>query len=324
MVNPKWVENDKHGYSNWKTPRLLRFYRESENGALEIPRGYIRQLINLCRRHEAQFQIDDHRRNFTPVDFTFHGKLKPFQEEARNVLLLKDFGTLSAPTGSGKTVMVLWILAQRKQPALIVVHTKELLNQWINRIGTFLGIPSNEVGIIGNGKKVIGEKVTVSLVQSLYKCAVDVSKHIGFLIVDECHRTPSRTFTKAVSAFDSKYMLGLSATPWRRDKLSRLIYFHLGDINHEVSKDALVENGDILEAEVITKETDFRTSLDATTEYSKVLSALTQDTARNRLIAKDVGGEANKGGGISLVLSDRRDHCECASRASDRAIRFRC
>jgi superfamily II DNA or RNA helicase len=206
--------------------------------------------------------------------------------------------------------MALALIARHRQPALIVVHTKELLEQWQARIETFLGIPAREVGIIGNGKKRIGDKITVALVQSLYKCAGEIAPHVGHLVIDECHRTPSRTFTEAVTAFDCRYMLGLSATPWRRDGLSRLIYWHLGDKVHEVDKDALVEAGHILEAEVIWRETDFRPTYDPSEEYSRMLSELARDPARNALIAADVAREAGNGGGVCLVLTDRKAHCE--------------
>jgi superfamily II DNA or RNA helicase len=201
-------------------------------------------------------------------------------------------------------------VAQRQQPALIVVHTKELLEQWVDRIGTFLGIPASEVGRIGGGKQKVGEKITVALVQSLYKCADDVAPHIGFLIVDECHRTPSRTFTEAVMAFDSRFMLGLSATPWRRDRLSRLIYWYLGDKVHEVDRDALIDAGHVLEAEVIWCHTDFQPWHDPSEEYSRMLSELTEDPERNALIVADVAQEARNSGGVCLVLSDRKSHCE--------------
>ena len=95
-------------------------------------------------------------------------------------------------------------------------------------------------------------------------------------------------------------MLGLSATPWRRDKLSKLIYWHIGDVVHEVDKTALIKNGDILKAEIVTRETNFNTILDPSTEYSKMLSELTQNTARNKLIAHDVATETRNGGGICL------------------------
>ena len=228
FLNPKWLENERMGRWNRGTPRLLKFYDKVGRTGLWIPRGYIRHLINMCSRQGVKFRIDDQRRKVKPLNFTFKGRLKPFQKIAVDKMLAKDFGTLSSATGSGKTVMALYIISRRKQPALIIVHTKDLAAQWVERIETFLGIESEAVGFIGSGKKVIGDKITVALVQSLYKCAEEIAEKIGFLLVDECHRCPSRTFTEAVSSFDSQFMLGLSATPYRRDKLSKLIFLASG------------------------------------------------------------------------------------------------
>ncbi len=308
--NPKWIENHRMGRWNRGVPRELRFYDKIRGGGLWIPRGYIRQLISLCRRYHVNYRINDQRRSLPSVDFSFKGQLRPFQQEAVNRMLAKEFGTLSSPTGSGKTIMALYIVAQRRQPALIIMHTKDLVHQWIARIKSFLSIPEEEIGLIGGGKMVIGEKMTVALVQSLYKCAEKVSPHIGNFIVDECHRIPSRTFTDAVTEFDSRYMLGLSATPWRRDKLSKLIFWHLGDVHHEVDKNYLIEAGFVLPADVIFRETDFRPFHDPVMEYSKMLSELTTDDERNRLIAADIARESQDTPGVCLVLTDRKKHCE--------------
>ena len=310
FLNPKWLENERMGRWNRGTPRVLKFYDKVGRTGLWVPRGYIRHIINLCRRQGIQFRIDDQRRRLKPVDFIFSGRLKPFQKVAVDKMLTKDFGTLSSATGSGKTVMALYIIAKRKQPALIIVHTRELANQWVERIGTFMGIAAEDVGFIGGGKKRIGEEITVALVQSLYKCADEVAEHIGFLVVDECHRCPSRTFTEAVSCFDSQYMLGLSATPYRRDKLSKLIFWHLGDKQHEVDKTQLVESGDVLPATVVFRETNFTTCHDPVNEYSRMLAELAGDTERNKQIASDVATEAARNPGICLILSDRKAHCK--------------
>ncbi|MCP4113410.1 MAG: DEAD/DEAH box helicase [Desulfobacteraceae bacterium] len=308
--NPKWVENQRMGRWNKGTEEFLKFYEKTKTGRLIIPRGYVRQLILLCRHYGIPHRIEDQRRLLPEAGLKFNGQLKPFQEDAVRAMLSKDFGTLSSPAGSGKTVMALFMISQRNQPALVVVHTKELAFQWIERIGTFLGISEKDVGLIGAGKRNIGEKITVALVQSLYKCADEIAEKIGYIIADECHRTPSRTFTEAVAAFDSKYMMGLSATPWRRDKLSMLIYWHLGDMHHQVDEFSLVENGHILQAEVVIRETDFKPYYDPVREYSKMLSELTSDDNRNHLIAADVAEEALKSNGVLLVLSDRKKHCE--------------
>ena len=206
-------------------------------------------------------------------------------------MLKKEFGTLSAPTGSGKTVMALHMIAQRRQPSLIIVHTKDLALQWIDRIHSFLNIPTDEIGLIGSGRKRLGTRLTVALVQSLYKTAAEVYKQIGFLVVDECHRAPSRTFTEAVTAFDARYMLGLSATPWRRDRLSKLIYWHLGDVHHEIDKGQLVADGHILDIDVVLRCTDFKPYYDPVNEYSKMLSELTGNDERNRLIVDDIANQ---------------------------------
>jgi superfamily II DNA or RNA helicase len=305
--NPAYLENEKMGRWNGNTPATIRLYERSES-SLIVPRGFIPQTIALIRQYNVRFQFEDRRQTLPPVDFTFKGELRPFQLEAVKAVLKKHFGTLVAPTGSGKTVMALAVIAGREQSALIIVHTRELLDQWVSRIESFLGIPKQQIGVIGGGKNRIGEKVTVALVQSLYKCASDVAPSIGFLIIDECHHAPSRTFTEAVTAFDSKYMLGLTATAWRRDRLSQFIFRYVGDVVHEIEKSGLIENGNVLPFEVVTKETSFQSSYDPSEEYTKMLSELCEDNERNRLIADTVKTNS-RGRGISLVLTDRKEHC---------------
>ncbi|MFA4901750.1 MAG: DEAD/DEAH box helicase [Desulfobaccales bacterium] len=307
--NPAYEDAEKRGYSTWNIAPEIKGYSLDGN-VLTMPRGFTRQLVGILKSAGVQYRIEDHRRTLPEVDFTFHGQLKDFQKEAVEQMFNRDFGTLAAPTGSGKTVMALAMIARRRQPALVVCHTKELQEQWISRIETFLGIPANEIGRIGGGKNQVGGKITVALVQSLYKVATNVASHFGHLVIDECHRAPSRTFTECVTTFDSKFMTGLSATPWRRDKLSRLIFWSLGDLVHEVDKAALVEAGHVLQADVVWRETDFRPFHDASAEYSKMLSELTQDPGRNALIASDVAKEVGNGGGVCLVLTDRKAHCE--------------
>lgn len=308
--NPAYLEAEKRGFYTGNIPPEIKGY-QFDGARLIIPRGFTRQLVGILRGAGVQYRLEDHRRTLAPVDFTFKGTLRDFQVEAVEDMAVRDFGTLSAATGSGKTVMALALIALRKQPALVICHTQELANQWGERIQQFLGIPDPEIGRIGGGKNQVGDKITVALVQSLYKCASEVAPFIGHLIVDEAHRAPSRTFTEAVTAVDCRFMLGLSATPWRRDGLSLLIYWYIGDKVHEVDKAALVEAGHVLQADVTWRETSFRPTFDPSEEYSRMLSELTQDPERNALIASDIAQEAQgNGGGVLLVLSDRVAHCK--------------
>ena len=307
LKNPKFYEAQKMGrYTRGIDPVL--FFFEAEDNRLTCPRGAATQIYNICRTQNETIEFMDARHTLKPVDFIFKGQLKPLQEQAVKSCLKKDFGLLESPTGSGKTTMALYMIAQRMQPALIVVHTKELLNQWIDRIQQFLNISKSEIGIIGSGKFCMGEKITVAMIQSLYKKAVDVAPHIGHVVVDECHRCPSRTFTEALTAFDAKFMTGLTATIWRRDKLSEVIFWYIGDVTGKIDKLNLLETGNLCDAQVRWIETKFNTQTDTSEYYSQVLSELTQDYGRNRLICDTV--EKHGGSGITLILSDRKEHCQ--------------
>jgi len=308
LPNPVYLENEKRGRWNKGVPKSLEFYQETDQG-LEIPRGCMRQLITTLKGFDLPFELVDRRRLLPEVDFQFSGELKPYQEKACQAILKKHFAVLTAPTGSGKTVMMLSIVARRKQPTLIVVHTRELAAQWSSRIETFLGIPPEDQGFIGGGRFRLGDKITVAMVQTLYKHTMDVSHRIGNLVVDECHRAPSRTFQEAVAAFDSYYMTGLSATPFRRDRLSKLIFWFLGDRAHDVDQNELQHRGDILKAQVVFRPTDFNSPTDPTSQYVQLMSELINDMDRNRLIAADIARESAGRNGVTLVLSDRKSHC---------------
>ncbi len=309
LENPKWLENLKMGRTNYKVSRHLKFYSTRTNGGLIVPRGYGEPLARICAGFGEAVEYEDDRRLLPEVDFRFAGELRPYQFDACTSMLLRSFGTLCAPTGAGKTVCGLYLVAQRRQPALIIVHTRDLAMQWVERIEQFLDIPAASVGMIGGGRDKVGEAVTVATVQSVYSRAKDLKKRIGHLIVDECHRAPSRTFTEAVTAFDCAYSLGLSATPYRRDGLTSLIFWHLGAMHARIDGEALMDSGAILRPEIHVRETSFTSDRDASEEYGQIIADLTEDAARNALIIDEVAREIRTGQGVSLILSDRRVHC---------------
>jgi superfamily II DNA or RNA helicase len=308
IENPKWLDNEKQMHSNYTTDHWLQYFEILGNTAT-VPRGALGLILSFCKELSIPWTILDDRRALSSVNCAFNGTLKGYQARAVNEVLRRSFTVLRAPTGSGKTVMALSIIAHRKQPSLIIVHTKELLHQWVDRIVTFLGIPRNEIGMIGAGTFTIGDTITVAIINSLYPVAADIKQHFGHIIVDECHRTPSRTFTEAVSAFDAKYMLGLSATPYRRDGLTQLIGWFVGR-TIGIERADLTEKDIVFNVEVVTRKTDFTPWYDPTQEYSQMLSELAKNENRNRLIVADIAKEASNGGGTCLVLTDRKAHCE--------------
>jgi len=309
IPNPAYIEAQKRGRWMRNIRKELTYYQDTVDG-LVIPRGFALQLLRLATQHEVSWQLDDRRWTLPKVEISFAGKLREYQTEAVKDCLKRDFGVLNAPTGSGKTTIALAIIAARKQRCLVVVHTKELLQQWIDRASQFLNMAPDEIGIIGGGKKGIGERLTIGIVNSIYPTASEIREHFGFVVVDECHHCPSRTFTEAVSAFEAHFMLGLSATPYRRDGLSKIIYWHLGDQVHAVDRNRLVREGNIMRPEIIIRMTGFESSHDLTAAYPKAISQLTKDDTRNRMIVSDAAKYLQDNDGPVLILSDRKAHCK--------------
>jgi superfamily II DNA or RNA helicase len=309
LPNPRWEQVQTYSRSRRRNyqPEFVRYYRRSR-GVLLMPRGYIHTLRH--RLGGIDHEVVDRTRLLPHVQFSFKTKLHPYQRSAVDDVLARRFGVLEAPPGAGKTVMALNIIARRMQPALVIVHTKELLYQWRARACEFLGLDEDEVGLIGDAHRRVGERLTVAIINSLYRVIDEVKPLVGHLVVDECHHTPARTFTDAVSMFDSTFMLGLSATPYRRDKLTKIIYFYLGDRMHRILPTELQAENRIMRATLIVRHTGRAYYFDAD-EYQYMVSALVGDKRRNELIVDDVAARTFASeNGIALVISDRVAHCQ--------------
>lgn len=308
LPNPKYIDAVKFKRQTCGIDRELKFYVTTLGGGLSLPRGAGSEIYKIASK-VGKTEVLDNRHSLPDIDVQFNGVLRPYQQQAVDGILVKEQGVVEAGTGSGKTVMATATIAARKQPTLILVHTKELLYQWQNRIKTFLGI---DAGLVGAGKFDI-QPITIAIVNTARKHLNKLPQHFGHLVVDECHRVPSTLFTEVVTAFNAKYMLGLSATPYRRDGLSKLIGWYLGLHRVRVNMAVLHETGAVLHPEIVIRETNFRYSY--ADDYQKMISALVEDNNRNALIAGDIKQQSQKNG-LSLVVSDRIDHLkELAARA---------
>lgn len=311
--NPKYLAAKKYGRWIGKSlkPKLKYYSEAARQEGLRFPRGFSNQAVLLCRQISGLSpEIVDNRRMLTEVEFVFRGKLRDYQQEALALVCRRSFGVLEAGTGSGKTVMALAAIAARKQPSLVVVHTKELLYQWRERAEEFLGV---EAGLIGDGKFTIAP-LTIAIVNSARKRAGELVEHFGHLVVDECHRVPATLFTDVVSKFDCHYLLGLSATAFRNDDgLTRLIYCFMGDRIHKVDQGELQATGAIVRPQLIRRPTTF--SYGYRGDYQALIKTLVKHEGRNRQIAEDIYEVVQEPeGGIVLVVSDRVGHCQLFAR----------
>ncbi len=306
IENPQYAAAKKYG--RWIGKKLkpqLKYYEPVVQG-VRFPRGFANQAVIMCREYAGRDpEIIDNRRTLPEVELFFAGKLRPYQQLAVDEARNKSFGVIESGTGSGKTVMGLALIAARKQPALVVVHTKELLYQWKERAEQFLAC---DVGLIGDGNFSI-QPLTISIVNSARKQVDKLVSNFGHLVVDECHRVPATLFTDVVSKFDCRYVLGLSATAFRSDnELTKLIYFFMGDRIHRVDSDELKATGAILKPEIIRNSTAFTYRYRG--DYQPLIKALTAHEGRNMQILEDICRvAAEPESGTCLVVSDRVSHC---------------
>lgn len=304
--NPKYIAAKKYGrWIGKKLEPTLKYYEAVPNG-LRFPRGFANQAVLLCREFMQETpEIHDKRLLLPEENFVFKGVLRPYQQAALDAAARRSFGVLEAGTGSGKTVMALAVIAARGQPTLIVVHTKELLYQWRERVQEFLDYTP---GLIGDGRFDV-RPISVAIVNTARKRVAELAPKFGHLVVDECHRVPAALFTDVVSNFPGHYLLGLSATAFRSDEgLTKLINFYMGDQFHKVDQEELQATGAIVKPELVRCRTAFQYQYQG--EYQPLIAALVKDEARNRQIVADVARECGKkAGGIQLLVSDRVNHC---------------
>ncbi|TRX51575.1 DEAD/DEAH box helicase [Fulvivirga sp. M361] len=309
IANSEFFIKKKSGRNTWDTKRYFKLIEDQEFEVI-IPRGFTGRLIKYLRSNNIDYQLDDLRKKRQNIIFQSNIHLLKHQDLAIESVQKKDFGIIVAPPGSGKTVIGLKIIAEKQQPALIVVHRKQLADQWVERIQAFLNIPKAEIGIIGSGKNKVGKQITVAMIQSLAKKIQnepEITNHFGALIVDECHHIPSETFANTISKLDAYYQYGLTATPFRKYSDGKLIFIYLGEVIAEI-KPSEIES--FKRARIIIRDTDFEFPFNPKTDTFETLSkVLVHDTSRNKLILNDIISEL-KNGQKCIVITERKEHIE--------------
>jgi superfamily II DNA or RNA helicase len=309
FTNSEFLVKKKIGKNTWGTQRYFKLVEEHEN-TLAVPRGFIGKLLRFCKENEFPYEFKDERRKLKSAGFTSTIQLRDHQRVAIEATQRKDLGVIVAPPGSGKTIMGLSIVAEKQQPALIIVHRKQLAEQWMDRIETFLGIPRKDIGKISNGKFKPGKQITVVLIQSLRKALErgdqeNATNSFGSILVDECHHVPAETFRSTIERLNTYYLYGFTATPFRKHNDEKIIFTHLGDVIAEIKQKDIEAH---LTTRIAIRDTDFEVPFNAKTDNFEVLSRmLVHDSARNKLIFNDVTGELNAGKRV-VVLTERKDH----------------
>lgn len=278
----------------YNTPRVIKSFEEEKN-FLKLPRGLFQTIIELFKSNEVRYVIEDrrvfHSHVFSKVLYT----LREEQEDAITSIKAYDASICVAPPGFGKTLIGAKMIEQRACNTLVVVNKNMLLNQWIERFTDYFGMNKKEIGYLGKGKNKLNGILDVATMQSL-KNTPELIENYSFVIVDECHHIPAVTFEQIIKGFKGKYILGLSATPKRKDGLEPILYQQLGSVAYEFkAKKSFLNRVKVI-------QTEFQSNLD---NYSNIIGQLCVDKRRNEQIIAAIKEHDSR---TILVLTDRLEH----------------
>ncbi len=315
FANPVFFKKQAMRFSTHGIPRYISLAR-IEQDYLCIPRGCLDDIIQLLSEQDITAEIDDKRESGDELkNIRFLGELRGDQKQAVKKLTAHDVGILHAPTAFGKTVTAIGVIATRKVNTLILTHTRQLVDQWKERLSIFLeGV---EVGVVGGGKRKPTACIDVATYQSLLKRkdnSIDPLLLVyGQVIIDECHHISASNYDRLLSEVCARYVLGLTATPERQDGHQPIIFMQAGPIRHRVKADkrAHFEQHVYIRHVSVTPPGSL-VSADTRPHIADVYRWLMESENRNQMILQDVGNqidaEANP-----LVLTERREHAEMLS-----------
>lgn len=303
--NPEFYKAQTMRMPVWNKPPVIGC---AENFPLYIglPRGCLDAVLELLKKNDIRPEIRDERLTGCKVAVKFTGELRKDQKAAVRAMLKQEVGVLCAPTAFGKTVIAASLIARRKISTLILVHRTELLRQWKERLNTFLELSKDMPGQIGGGKHKPTGKIDVAVMQSLSRLEElpKLLDEYGQIIVDECHHVSAFSFEEILKQTKSKYVVGLTATPIRRDGHQPIIFMQCGPIRLSAARPKNTQ----VQLEVWPQYSS-APEFPPNSGIQDLFRILATDVNRNRRIAKDILAAYQEGRKI-LVLTERTEHLQ--------------
>ena len=309
--NPEFYRAQAMRLPTYDKPRIIACGEDSP-AHIGLPRGCLEEILALLASLKIKTVIQDRRVMSVPLDLQFIGTLRPEQEDAATAMLGHDTGVLSATTAFGKTVLAAHLIAARGVNTLVLVHRQQLLEQWIERLSSFLSLPAKSIGRLGGGHKKLTGNIDVALIQSLVRKDVvdDRVADYGHLIIDECHHLSAHSFELVARRAKARYVLGLSATVARKDGHHPIIFMQCGPVRHRVNAKQQADARPFSRY-VIVRPTGLRSIAepgpDRRVEYQNLCAEIIRSEQRNAMISEDVAA-ALREGRSPLVLTERTEH----------------
>jgi superfamily II DNA or RNA helicase len=294
FYNPEFFMRQRQRLSTFNTPRVVSTYDINERYII-LPRGLYAKLKSFFKKHKVHISMEDKRLKVKTPKQDFFLTLRDEQEKSKNKILRNDYALLIAPPGFGKTAVAASVISERRVATLILVHKTVLLEQWSKRLSEYYKIDIKSIGILGKGKKKLNGELDVATLQSL-KNRPELIENYSQIIIDEAHHMPAVSFEIPLKRFKGKYVLGLSATPKRKDGMEAIMYLQCGDIVHESVRKNTIKH--ILK----TIATQYETFSD---HFTMMLGEITEDEIRNRQIINEILKLPDR---KILVLSERIEH----------------
>lgn len=308
--NPEFYKAQSMRLPVYDKPRVIACGEDLPK-YLALPRGCLKEVVDLLETHGIRPVIRDERFGGVPLPAEFQGALREAQTTAVQAMIAHDDGIVCAPTAFGKTAVAAWLIAHRRVNAIVLVHRQQLLDQWRARLAMFLGLRVDEIGQIGGGKTTRTGRIDVAVIQSLHEKegVKDFVAEYGQVVVDECHHLSAVTFERVMRSIKAKYVVGLTATPTRKDGHHPIISMQCGPIRFRMQTRAMTDSTPF-DHIVVRRPTEFRMN-DETSEFTiqDVYAALVGDDARNDMIVADVI-RAVQSGRSPLLLTGRTEHLE--------------
>jgi superfamily II DNA or RNA helicase len=319
--NPEFYRAQSMRLSTYGKPRIINCAEEHPLH-FALPRGCLEEVRRVLQELKIKTIVRDERFGGIVLMVSFCGALRPEQQTAAEAMLRHDTGVLAATTAFGKTVLAAWLIAQRRVNTLVLVHRRQLMEQWIERLSEFLAVPAKTIGCLGGGRKKLTGMLDVVLVQSLvHKGTVaDRIGDYGHLVVDECHHLSAQSFELVARRAKAKFVTGLSATLTRKDGHHPIIFMQCGPVRHRVDAKWQAAARPFTHR-IFVRPTGFRTTgepeEDPRMEFHRLCESLRNEDARNEMICADVL-VAVREGRSPLLLTERIEHVRClAQRLSD-------
>ncbi|EFC5310066.1 DEAD/DEAH box helicase family protein [Escherichia coli] len=303
--NPEFYKAQAMRMSVWNKPRVIGC-AENYPQHIALPRGCLDSALSFLRYNNIAAELIDKRFAGTECNAVFTGNLRAEQEEAVSALLRYDTGVLCAPTAFGKTVTAAAVIARRKVNTLILVHRTELLKQWQERLAVFLQV-GDSIGIIGGGKHKPCGNIDIAVVQSISRHGEvePLVRNYGQIIVDECHHIGAVSFSAILKETNARYLLGLTATPIRRDGLHPIIFMYCGAIRHTAARPKESPHN----LEVLTRSRFTSGHLPSDARIQDIFREIALDHDRTVAIAEEAMKAFGQGRKV-LVLTERTDHLD--------------